>query len=100
MSKGSKRRKEDKNRGNYERNYDQIFEESGEKMSKLNDFKKELSTLCTKYDASISVGFADCSDTHGMYDECINIEVVEVLKEGKTRRLRSYGKLTDGWFYP
>lgn len=42
-------------------------------MSKLSEFKKELKELLNKYDASIKLGFADCSDTHGMYDERIEV---------------------------
>lgn len=42
-------------------------------MSKLSEFKRELKELLNKYDASIQLGFANCSDTHGMYDERIEV---------------------------
>ena len=33
----------------------------------MNDFKKELYKLLSKYDASISFECDDCSDTYGIY---------------------------------
>lgn len=43
-------------------------------MSKADEFKSELRALLLKYGASIGVGYADCSDTHGMYDEHMTID--------------------------
>lgn len=43
-------------------------------VSKAADFKRELRALLEKYGASIGVGYADCSDTHGMYDEHMTVD--------------------------
>jgi len=51
------------------------------KKAKIADFKKELKELLTKHNASINLDFADCSDTHGMYDEKMIVEI----RDGKTR---------------
>lgn len=39
-------------------------------MSNLRD---ELKALLEKYDCSICFEFDDCTDTHGIYGECIEI---------------------------
>lgn len=43
-------------------------------MSKAADFKRELRALLEKYGASIGVGYGDCSDTYGMYDEHMTVD--------------------------
>jgi sulfur relay (sulfurtransferase) complex TusBCD TusD component (DsrE family) len=37
------------------------------------EFIKELDALLTKYNASIDWGCAQCSDTHGIYDERMTV---------------------------
>lgn len=39
----------------------------------IKEFKNELKLLLEKYNVYIGLNFADCSDTHGMYDERIVI---------------------------
>lgn len=55
--------------------------------SELSNFKRELRELLQKYNASIEVGYADCSDTHGMYDEHMAVS----FRNGKSERLTEYG---------
>ena len=38
-------------------------------MSRVEEFKKELKELLTKYDATLGVTLGFGSDTHGIYDE-------------------------------
>lgn len=55
-----------------------------------NNFKKELKALLEKYNAIIYLDYADCSDTHGMY------EVNMVAKIGKNKiQLNSDGYCVD-----
>lgn len=55
------------------------------------EFKKELNQLLDKHHASISFSVGSCSDTHGLYDECM---VAEVKNDGKTYSF----KLENGWY--
>ena len=56
-------------------------------MSQLTEFKRELRELLEKHGASIEVGYADCSDTHGMYDEHMAVS----FKGGKSHRISEFG---------
>lgn len=49
-------------------------QESGCGVDRVAEFKHELCVLLKKYSASIGVGYADCSDTHGMSGEHMVIE--------------------------
>ena len=42
-------------------------------MSKINDFKKDLRDLLTKYDASIDFDCDDCSDTYGITGDHLGV---------------------------
>ena len=44
-------------------------------MKNVKDFKKELKDLLKKYNASIGFSCGDCSDTHGLYDEKMIIDI-------------------------
>lgn len=60
-------------------------------MSKLTEFKKELKELLTKYDACIEFGCSDCSDLHGVTEECMEV----TMKDGNGKRKTS--KLCEGY---
>lgn len=42
-------------------------------MDKKDLFLQELKELLLAYDVSIEFGCSDCSDTHGLYDERIEV---------------------------
>ena len=44
-------------------------------MNDIEDFKKELKILLNKYNASIEFDCDSCSDTYGIYDGHIGIEI-------------------------
>jgi Uri superfamily endonuclease len=44
-------------------------------MDKKDLFLQDLSDLLMRYNASIEFGCSDCSDTHGLYDERIEVWV-------------------------
>ncbi|RLA38899.1 MAG: hypothetical protein DRR06_20005 [Gammaproteobacteria bacterium] len=46
-------------------------------MSKMNNLLTELKTLLGRYNATIEVGYDDCSDTHGMSGEHMNIYITK-----------------------
>lgn len=39
----------------------------------MTAFQYELQALLTKYNATIDWGCSPCSDTHGIYDECMEV---------------------------
>ena len=61
---------------------------SGTGAERLSGFKDELRALLEKYGASIDVGYADCSDTHGMYDERMEVSF---------NHDRSVFRIADNW---
>ena len=65
-------------------------------MSNLNEFKKELKALLLKYDASIDVGYSDCSDLYGVNDRHLLITVPPTIN-GKSTGQGIPRKLCDGW---
>lgn len=42
-------------------------------MDKRLEFLNEFKSLLRKYNVSINVTYADCSDLHGIYDEAMTI---------------------------
>lgn len=48
---------------------------------RLQSFQKEFQALLEKYEATISVGFGDFSDLHGIYDQCMNVDFKFVIDE-------------------
>lgn len=40
-----------------------------------DQFIRELAALLEKYHASISWACSPCSDTHGIYDECMEVDI-------------------------
>lgn len=50
-------------------------------MEKIIEFKKELATLLSKYNATIEFNFGAGSDLHGVYDEQIAVSFKEDRKE-------------------
>ena len=58
----------------------------------MEDFLRELKELLTKYNATIEVGYADCSDTHGMCDEHMEIYFTE---KGSFRTTETFR--INGW---
>ena len=67
-----------------------------DKVSTLNEFKKELKALLDKYNASIEVGCSDCSDLHGVYDKHLLVTVPPIM-EGKSASQGIPKVLCDGW---
>jgi len=55
-------------------------------MSNADDFKKELKVLLKKYNATISFNVNEYSDTYGLHDERIEVDI-----DRKTTLL------ADGW---
>jgi hypothetical protein len=45
------------------------------KKERIKEFKNKFSALLTEYGAEISFDFADCSDTHGIYDPKIVVTI-------------------------
>lgn len=65
-----------------------------DRLEIAKNFKKELRELLEKYHASIDVGYADCSDTHGMYDEHMMISFGD--PSGKRQ---DFGiRVCDNWY--
>lgn len=56
-----------------ERESKAIEEAATEAQKKSEAFKEELYTLLEKYNASIDFAMSDCSDTHGIYDERMEV---------------------------
>ncbi len=53
--------------------------------NKVKEFKKELKALLKKYNATIGFSVGDGSDTHGLYDERIEVDLSdkpEILAHG------------------
>jgi hypothetical protein len=46
----------------------------------VEEFKKELKALLKKYNAILSLDYADCSDTYGMYDERMTVHFRDANK--------------------
>ena len=64
-------------------------------MSQLNDFKKELKELLSKYSATISMQMS--GDTHGIYNEHLTVAFLQPLKDGDNfRHYTDEYHLTDG----
>lgn len=55
----------------------------------IDEFRAELKTLLKKYDASIGFSVSACSDTFGLYDECIVADFGENSREDVI--------LAEGW---
>ncbi len=45
------------------------------KQERTKEFKNKFSNLLKEYGAGISFDFADCSDTHGIYDPKIVVTI-------------------------
>ena len=45
------------------------------KKERIKEFKTKFSDLLNEYGAEISFDFADCSDTHGIYDPKIVVTI-------------------------
>jgi hypothetical protein len=45
------------------------------KKERIKEFKNKFSNLLNEYGAEISFDFADCSDTHGIYDPKIVVTI-------------------------
>lgn len=45
------------------------------KQERIKEFKNKFSDLLTEYGAGISFDYADCSDTHGIYDPKIVVTI-------------------------
>lgn len=43
--------------------------------AKTKEFLGKLKALLAEYDASISWSCGPCSDTHGIYDECMTVDI-------------------------
>ena len=61
---------------------------------KEQEFRGELKALLKKHGASISFSVSDCSDTYGLYDECL---VVDFDPNNQPRNYSPPSKLVDGW---
>ncbi len=66
-------------------------------MSKAEDFKKELQALLKKYDASIGFNVGECSDTHGLYNERLEVAFQELTKGARFKTVTETALLADGW---
>ena len=45
------------------------------KQERIKEFKKKFSDLLTEYGAEVYFDYADCSDTHGIYDPKIVVTI-------------------------
>ena len=45
------------------------------KQERIKEFKNKFSDLLNEYGAEISFDYADCSDTHGIYDPKIVVTI-------------------------
>ncbi len=66
-------------------------------MSKATGFKKELQALLKKYDASISFNVGDCSDTHGLYNERLEVDFQSLSKGARFKTVTETALLAVGW---
>ena len=58
----------------------------------LNQFKKELKQLLTKYNATIGFSVDECSDTHGLYGDNLFVSFENVENTNYKSHV-----LTDYW---
>ena len=66
-------------------------------MAKIDDFKKDLQALLKKYDASISFNVGDGSDTHGLYNERMEVEFYELREGARFKTHAQTEELAKGW---
>jgi len=66
-------------------------------MKKAKQFKKELKELLNKYDATIGFSVGEGSDTHGLYDEQMEVDFYGVMPSGRFKTIIETSKLSDGW---
>ncbi len=66
-------------------------------MPKSDEFKQELQALLAKYDASIGFSVGESSDTHGLYNERIEVYFSGLEPGGRFKTVTETVKLVDGW---
>ncbi len=68
-------------------------------MSKRStEFKKELKALLVKYNASIDFSVGECSDTHGLHGEKLEVSFSEKVKpDSNWTTVVETCTLADGW---
>ncbi len=66
-------------------------------MSKATEFKKELKELLSKYDAHIGFSVGESSDTHGLYNEQIEVSFQELQEGARFKTVTQTVVLADGW---
>lgn len=66
-------------------------------MSKANEFKKELKALLKKYDATIGFNVGESSDTHGLYNERLEVQFSELREGANFKTVVETKELVKGW---